>query len=49
MNARVLATPTHAKRMVAALQENLARYEQAFGEIESVNPNNRPNGQQLNE
>ncbi len=34
VNARVLVSPMHAKRMVATLQENIHRYEQAFGVIE---------------
>ncbi len=33
VNARVLVSPGHVKRIVAALQENIARYEAAHGEI----------------
>jgi len=33
VNARVLVSPSHAKRIVAALKENIARYESVFGEI----------------
>ena len=33
VNARVLVSPSHAKRIVAVLQENVARYESVFGEI----------------
>ncbi len=33
VNARVLVSPAHAKRIVAALQENIARYEATHGEI----------------
>jgi len=44
VNARVLVSPSHAKRIVAALQENVARYESAFGEIKPsksiANPGN---------
>jgi len=36
VNARVLVSPSHAKRIVAALQENVARYESVFGEIGPV-------------
>lgn len=32
--ARVVTNPAHAKRMIAALNENLARYEQQFGSVE---------------
>ena len=35
VNARVLISPSHAKRIVAALQENIARYESVFGESAS--------------
>lgn len=31
---RVITSPRHAKRMLLALQENVARYEAAFGPIE---------------
>jgi len=34
VNSRVLVSPSHAKRIVAALQENILRYESHFGEIE---------------
>ena len=30
---RVLITPEHTKRLLAALQENIMRYEQEFGKI----------------
>jgi len=33
VNARVIVSPGHLKRMVAALGENLARYEQRFGAV----------------
>lgn len=31
--ARLITSPVHAKRLVAALSENIARYEQRFGTI----------------
>jgi len=31
--SRVVTTPAHAKRIAAALQENLAKYEAAYGPI----------------
>lgn len=34
VRSRVVMTPLNAKLMARALQENLARYEAAFGEIE---------------
>ena len=33
VRARVITSPKHAKRMLAALQQNVARYEERFGEI----------------
>lgn len=33
VTARVIASPGHMKRIVAALQDNIQKYEQAFGEI----------------
>ncbi|MDQ6967463.1 MAG: DUF3467 domain-containing protein [Mariprofundaceae bacterium] len=38
VNARVIISPTHAKRIVAALQENIHNYESNFGEIAQINP-----------
>jgi len=38
VNARVIVSPTHAKRIVAALQESIHNYEAHFGEIEQTNP-----------
>ncbi len=38
VNARVIISPTHAKRIVAALQENINNYESNFGEIALINP-----------
>jgi len=36
VNARVLVSPGHAKRIAAALLENVAKYEAQFGEISTV-------------
>ena len=33
VNARVIVSPGHLKRMIRALQENLSRYETRFGQI----------------
>lgn len=33
LNARVIISPQHMKRIVAALQDNLKRYEDQFGEV----------------
>lgn len=43
VNARVLVSPGHAKRIAAALMENVAKYEATFGEIvvpKAVKPQN---------
>ncbi|MGB6410823.1 MAG: DUF3467 domain-containing protein [Candidatus Deferrimicrobiaceae bacterium] len=34
--ARVILSPGHVKRVVAALQENIAKYEAAFGPIRAA-------------
>jgi len=36
LNARVIVSPGHLKRMIRALQENLSRYEGRFGKIEEA-------------
>jgi hypothetical protein len=33
VTARIIVSPGHIKRIVAALQENITRYEKQFGEI----------------
>lgn len=38
IGARVIISPGHAKRLLGALQENIARYETAFGEIPNESP-----------
>jgi len=42
--ARVVTSPGHLKRLVAALSENLAKYEQTFGTIESAKEPDRSIG-----
>ena len=34
VRSRVVTSPRHVKRLLLALQENLARYEQTFGPVE---------------
>lgn len=36
--SRVIMAPEHAKRLLYALQENIARYEHEFGEIKLPQP-----------
>jgi Protein of unknown function (DUF3467) len=38
VNARVIVSPGHLKRMISALAENLARYEQRFGAVTTSEP-----------
>ena len=40
VRSRVIMAPEHAKRLLHALQENIARYEQQFGTIQL--PNQQP-------
>jgi hypothetical protein len=35
VKARIIMTPDHAKRLLGALKDNIEKYEQAFGKIES--------------
>lgn len=34
VKSRIVLTPQHAKRLVRALSDNVARFEQTFGEIQ---------------
>jgi len=36
LNSRVILSPGHFKRMMKAMEENLKRYEDAFGKIEAA-------------
>ncbi len=36
VNARVIVSPGHMKRMLAALQDNISKYEKKFGKIETA-------------
>ena len=38
VRSRVIMAPIHAKRILNALQQNIASYEQQFGEIKEVEP-----------
>ncbi len=35
VTARIIVSPGHVKRIVMALQENISRYEQKFGSIQT--------------
>jgi hypothetical protein len=34
LNARIIVSPGHFKRMLKAMQENLDKYENSFGKVE---------------
>jgi len=36
LRARVITTPEHIKRILKAIEENVGRYEQAFGPIQAA-------------
>ncbi len=36
VKSRIILTPEHAKRLMAALQDNISRYESAHGPIKNV-------------
>ena len=36
VKSRIILTPQHAKRLVKALKDNIARFESNFGEIKDV-------------
>ena len=41
VKSRIIMTPDHAKSLMMALQENVARYESTFGKIRQVEPGNK--------
>ncbi len=41
VNNRVILTPEHAKRLFMSLKDNIARYENNFGEIVSPTPSSK--------
>lgn len=43
VRSRIISSPKHAKRLLMALQDNMARYEARFGTVE-VPPSNPPDG-----
>lgn len=42
VKARIIISPQHARRLVTALEENMARYEAAHGPIVERSAQNRP-------
>jgi hypothetical protein len=39
VRARMISSPKHTKRLLTALQENIRRYEERFGQIDLSGPN----------
>jgi hypothetical protein len=42
VNARVIVSPSHAKRIAQAMIENIAKYEARFGKVKDVPPAGLP-------
>lgn len=42
VRARVITSPKHAKRFLAALQENISKYEARFGHVDMTGPGPGP-------
>ncbi len=42
VKARIIISPPHARRLVTALEENIARYEASHGPIAERPPQNKP-------
>jgi hypothetical protein len=40
VQSRIIVTPEHAKRLLAALQDNISRYERQFGPINKTQGGN---------
>ena len=48
VNSRVLVSPSHAKRIISVLQDNINHYESVFGEIKTITPEGKPDHIQAN-
>ncbi|HTP49279.1 MAG TPA: DUF3467 domain-containing protein [Anaeromyxobacteraceae bacterium] len=42
VRARAILTPRHMKRLILAMQENMARYESTYGAVDPSPPPNLP-------
>jgi hypothetical protein len=40
VKSRIILTPQHAKRLMKALAENIAKFENQHGEIKDIDPSN---------
>ncbi len=43
VKSRIILTPTHAKRLMRALSDNIKKHEAQFGKIGETDPNPFPN------
>ncbi len=43
VKSRIILTPEHAKRLMAALQDNISKYESAHGPIKNIEGSGSPN------
>jgi hypothetical protein len=44
VTARIITSPSHLKEMIRVLQENLAHYEEKFGQVEAPHKNEQEIG-----
>ncbi|MFZ5941735.1 MAG: DUF3467 domain-containing protein [Bacteroidota bacterium] len=42
VKSRIILTPEHAKRLLAALKDNISKYEAMYGPIKKTDPANGP-------
>jgi len=42
VKSRIIMTPQHAKRLIMALGDNMAKFEENFGEVDIDNNNGNP-------
>jgi len=47
--SRVIMNPGHLKRMIKALEDNIVKYEEKFGKIETAQPPEENLGFKMNE
>ena len=43
VKSRIILTPEHAKRLLLALQDNIAKFEAVHGKIKNLDPGGTPN------
>ncbi len=48
VKSRIIVTPEHAKRLMNALKDNIARYEKTYGEIKDTQGKTGASGMPMN-